>query len=390
MQQGFYVKKLYYLLCFVFLSHLLSASSKYFVGGWVPYWKPEESIADVLDHIDQIQEIGLFSFEVDKKLNLYNPFSQNRAWKPFFEQVRNRGIKIVPTIYWTDTKSMHSCLTDPEKLERHINQIVTLVLKEKMDGININYEKVSSNTRADFLRFMQKLSARMHEHKLVLYCTLGARTGDRTIGVLYNDAKPEKPASSSKDKFKNVSISLSPGSGAEAEAFKTALVACCDRFYIMGYDEWGKPFFYSKHCRKAKYFISHSSHQWIDQALTYYRSYIPADKLVIAFPSYALEFKMIENGDLLKFKKTRNLSTRHAKALAQKHAITPTFTHGAEKCFLHTHNNEQRYVCFFDNDALIDRLQLVKKHNIKGVYFFKFDGGNEHGFWDILKRELRS
>lgn len=380
------MKKLILLLLSVV--QLLPAQKNKFVGGWIPYWKPKESIEEVLAHIDQIDEISPFSYELDAKCNLYNPFARNRAdWDSFFEICRAKKIKIVPTIFWTSTRGIDSVLSSTQKTDRHIAHIVSLVQKEKMDGININYEKISSLNRIHFLEFVQKLSKRMHELNLLFYCTLGARTGDRTIGVLYNNHKKECKPGRIQDKFKNCSVSLSPGIGEEGAQFKKALVDCCDRIYIMCYDEWGKPFFYRKEALKSNYFISHASHQWIDQALAYALTYIPKEKLVIGLPSYALEFQIIRENDLLKFKKTRNLTMRDAAALAKKHNITPTHTLGLEKCFTYTHHhNHERYVCFVDSDAIADRISLAQKYGVNGLYFFKIDGGHEPVVWDIVKR----
>lgn len=371
--------------------NLQLGAGPYIIGGWVPYWKAKEAIADATAHIDQIDHISPFSWELDHKCNLYNPFARNRThWDPFFELCRSKHIKIVPTIFWTNTRAMDACLTHPEKSEQHINQIVSLVLKEKMDGININYERVSSGNRVHFLDFIQKLSQQLHAHNLVFYCTMGARTGDRTVGVLYNKHKQPEQLAAPKDKFKNVSVSLSPGTGEEAARFKAELIKCCDLFFIMGYDEWGKPFHYDKEALKSKYYMSHASHQWIEQAIQYSLTYVPAEKLMLGLPSYALEFHIIRKptGEIDRFKKSKNLTTRDAIALAQKHNITPTHTNGHEKCFIYSHHGQDRYVCYLDSEGVADRVDLVKKYGIKGLYFFKIDAGHEPGMWSVLKTKL--
>lgn len=367
------------------------------VGAWVPYWRLESGVACAKFNCDLLDQVSPFSLEVDHKGNLKNTLKRKlHLWQELFAECKKKGSHklFVPTIYWTDTQQMHDILSNKARRDEHIRQIMDAVLTHRFDGININYERVCSHDREEYLLFLEKLSKELHSRGLVLFTSIGGRTGDNTIGILHPNHKEKKHGHTdlknhAQKHRKKVHISLNPGKGEAAKHYKKVLATCCDQIHIMGYDEWGRPYKYSQENFKNKYYISHSSNQWIEQIIQYALTFIPPHKLVLGIPTYGLEFAIFHKGNCeISFKKRRNVNFPKAQAVAAQHKKQPTRTAGGELSYsYHTPDREERYVCFLDSNSVKDKIRLAKKYGIKGVYFFTINGNEDTALWPTIKRE---
>lgn len=367
-----------------------------FVGGWVPYWRSDAVAASIKAQWDQLDLISPFSLEVDKHGHLKNPFrARRKLWQEIQDrsQQKNNRKLYVPTIFWTKTYDMHEVFSHKAKRDEHARQIIDMVISHNFDGININYEKVSGQDRENYLLFLKKLSEELHRKGRVLYVTLGGRTGDNTIGVLSaHDYAPKHEKKHhhrhhvKKHQLDKLPTSLNPGSGEAAVRYKKVLRECCDLFFVMGYDEWGKPYKRSKEYLKNNYFVSHASNQWVEQIIQYVLTFVPPHKVVLGVPSYGLEFALIKKDGDIQTKKRRNVKYYDALKLAQTHNVKPTRTAGGELSFVYTnHAHEKRYVCFLDSQSIKDKINLVKKYRLKGICLFTLDGDVDKNIWPALR-----
>lgn len=379
------------------------------LGGWVTYWRCESSVACARCHCDILDQISPFCLEVDSKGNLRNTLRrQQQLWQELYTACKKKGkpILFVPTIYWTDTEQMHQILSNKTRREEHIKQILDLVLKNKFDGININYERVCSHDRESYMVFLRRLAYELHSRGLVLYTSIGGRTGDNTIGVLQKNGADDSTPIKHEHKHKlnkhghtslkehalkhpkKCHISLNPGKGEDALRYKKTLVECCDQIHIMGYDEWGRPYKRNKEHLKNEYFVSHASHDWIEQIIQYGLTFVPREKLVLGIPTYGLEFALFNNKGDITFKKRRNVTVPKALELARHHGKKPKRTAGGELSFTYYNdNNERRYVCYVDGESVADKIALAKKYGIKGVYFFTMHEDMDPAIWPLVKKE---
>lgn len=377
----------YSLLCVTFYTILItqiyySSSQDFLLGAWLPYWKCKETLRVASAHHSLFDQLSPFSYELNPQGKIVDTFKKNsHAWKSFFHKCHLRNIKIIPTIFSTNTQLLAMLLLNSSTREKHVNELMSLVLNNKFDGININYERIKPEARSGFVAFIKQLSQQLHKHNKLLCCCTGGRVSDSSTGLFVNKQEATKCLGSCAP-----SVSLNPGKGAQAQKYKKALVRYCDQIHLMGYDEWGTPYQYSPDYLKSGYYISHSSTQWLEAIIQYALSYIPANKLVLGIGTYGLEFTIDPKTALKRFyfKKMRNVSYPQAQALAKQYRVTPKRTAGGELAFTYQLEDKTRYVCFMDAQAIANRIALAKKHKLKGAYIFKLDGLEDDAVWPLL------
>lgn len=390
-----YIKYLLLLSTLVIPSTLMHGDDPGFVvGGWLAYWSAPAALESVKQYIRSINEISPFAYEVDAEGVLINKFFKKLpAWQELKTLCARHNVAVIPTILWANTAQLHNVLSDKKKRQKHIDRILSLIKQHNYKGININYERISSHDRAAFLEFLQTLSTALRAQKLKLYCTLGARVSDFAVQLRPDRPLEKKIAVVTKSLKPAIidftPVALSPGRAQEAAHYKKTINNCCDRLYIMAYDEWGKAYYDAKNM-KDKYYISLASKQWIEKVIQYFLSYIPAHKLVLGIPTYGLEFEITSlksMPDDINFKKQRSVTFSQAQKIAAAHRQIPRRSSGGELCFSYLLDKKEYYVCYMDSEAIIERISLAQKHNLKGVCLFKFDAaGDEDLMWKALEK----
>jgi spore germination protein YaaH len=378
-----------FLLILILAPQLILCQKAFMLGGWVHYGRCEKGIGTARHHLHLFDLLSPFSYEVNKSGIIWDPFKRKKkCWQELHNLCKQHNITFVPTIWWTETKIMHEILSHKEKRNAHIENILEIVDTNGFDGININYERVSNDDRNAFLSFIEDLSKKLHERGLLMHLTIGGRTSDNTISIVYPHEKKIKPVVQKQFK-KLIHVSLNPGKGKDAARYKRVYSECCDQVTVMGYDEWGRPYKHSAEHLKNKYYYSHASNQWVEQILQYHLSFIPPEKLVLGVPTYGLEFKILKNKGELSFKKTRNITHPIAMELAHARRLAPTRTAGGELSFTYKTTFDERYVCYLDAQAIKEKIDLAKAYRIKGICIFTVTGNEDTHLWNVLEKELQ-
>lgn len=384
-----------YILLFMVSVFILNNYGKDLMWGtWVPYWKVESGTKSVVNHINYFQQVSPFSYEVNKDGILIDKFNKKKAlWDEVYRACKKNKVSLIPTVFWAKTQEIHDCLSDTKKCYQQIEDIVSLVNKNSFDGINIDYECVSPNDRDYFITFMQMLSDKLHRNKKILACSIGAQVSDSATGI--HPWKPInkliKPVEQNKKIIKNTTHPLAQKiiNKMSLRDYQKKLALVCDQIHLMAYDEWGAPCIYNSSHLKNKYYLSHSSNQWVEKIIKYALSYIPANKLILCIPTYGLEFKILHTqigrNKELQFAKSRSLGWSNAVELAKEKKQIPKRTAGGELAFTYQDKDSLKYVCFLDQKALLDKAKLANKYKLKGIYLFKIDGTEPTELWPVLK-----
>ncbi len=77
-----------------------------------------------------------------------------------------------------------------------------------------------------------------------------------------------------------------------------------------------------------------------------------------------------------------------ATKLAKKLGIQPKRTPGGELGYTYTDDKgKKHYAIYIDTQSIKDKIDLIKKYNLKGIYFFALYGEEDPAIWPLIKKE---
>ena len=355
----------------------------YMVGGWVPYWTPKAGTSTITKHLTVIDQVSPFAYEVQADGSLKDTFSKHaEQWQNLAQQCATSGKLLIPCVSWHNTKQMHDILSDTKKRALHVATIMALVIDNSLAGININYENIHPQDRQFYQLLLEDLSKRLHQENRLLHITLGARTSDTTVGIIDPFSEAQEELSSPG----KVNVSLSPGNGSTADSYKECIARCADQLIVMAYDEWGIPYNRQASYRTNNYYVAHASNQWVEQVIEYALTFVPHYKLVIAAPTYGLEFIITDKTPTeIAIKKKRSVLYDTAQELILQRTLTPKRTPGGEMSLTYTEDSQTHYVVYSDAQTIKDKVDLIKKYDLKGLYLFAIYGNEDENIWKLFE-----
>ncbi len=387
------------LIALLFLSAAPSAAqaaTKLEYSGWLPYWREASSTADVLPHLSQLTEINPFGYIVQDDGTVMDAMGVNEEpWKSLFVAARQKKVRVIPTVMWSDTEAIHRILSDSKSRIQLEDDITALVFNEGFDGIDIDFEGKLAEDKQYFSLFLKGLYQRMG--KKWVMCTIESRTPlkDRYTGTVPKDA------------------------GVYANDW-VQINKYCDRVRFMTYDQQSIDQVLNAAAKSTPY-IPVADVKWVEKAIRMAMQTIPKHKIVIGAATYGYEWEVsplsqsgynyrqlwafnpryaTELATQINAKIQRNsageLSFSYVpqiqlppppKADQQLSDVTPipaplqTTTPAAVVLARASFN----VLWWSDAVAIKQKIDLAKKLGIRGVAVFKFDGGEDPAIWDVLK-----
>ena len=351
-----------------------SSEATLMVGGWVPYWRPKTGIGVVKQHAQLFDQMSPFGYEVQKGGIIRDSFKRHtQAWNDLAKTCRAHDMLLIPTITWRTKEEIYEVLSDTKKREAHIDAIIDLVKRNYLAGININYEKIGYRDLGGYIAFIEKVSEKLHAEGRLLHMTLEPLTADTTIRL---------------QRYPRSQRRISP----QRKLYKETIARCCDQIVLMAYDYWNIPAWNYADYYKMNYYASQAPNEWVEQVIDYALSFIPSYKLVLGIPTYGQQFSVTprEGGHPL-VNKEKSIRYPQAKWLLKKHSIAPQRTPGGELSFTYTDSNgKTNYIVYMDAKAVKDKIDLAKKYNLKGIYFFAIYGKEDPAIWPLVLKECKS
>lgn len=382
------------LLLTPFLTHA-QASPNFEVTGWIPYWRQATGTADTMPHLDKLTEVNPFVYTLKQDGTLADNGSLDQEpWLSFNAAAKARGVRVVPTVMSGDRALMHRILSNESSRRTLVDEIVRTVNQKGYDGIDIDFEGKSADTRDYFSAFLRELQAGLGNKWLM--CTIETRIplADQYWGV-----------------------TMPAGAGQYSNDLK-AINQYCDRVRIMAYDqqridrkvnaEWEA---------RGELYAPVGDPAWIEKVVNHMTQDIAREKLLIGVPTYGYEYAVTAySGNEYVYDILWTFNPGYAVPLAQERGITPTraqwgelhFTYisnlptstpptnlGANSALLAsaaassfaTQNNSNmtfRYMVWPDEQSVQTKIDLAKRLGVRGISIFKFDGGQDPDIWNTL------
>lgn len=368
------------------------------VAGWIPYWRDSQGIKDATKHLGDIDTVYPFAFTVQNDGTIKDHAKLSaKEWKAFMKKARSEDVEIIPTVMTSDGAAIHNILAYSDSRARHIQAIVDMVEKGKFDGVDIDYEGKKADTKVWFSLFLLELKQALKSK--VLSCTVEARTPPDSL-------------------YREVPAVIN-----YVNDYKTMDLAC-DRIVIMAYDQQ-RADIKANDARKGEPYIPVADPLWVEKVVKLTLESFSKEKIVLGIPTYGRQwavtvapewFKgysslealniphMLDLAKREKVKPTRNvagelsfsylpkiLGTKTIKEI--KKMKVPSGTEAGEKAALQalayankTGNEVIVNVAWYsDAEAMMDKVELAEKYDLRGVSLFKIDGEEDQKFWTMIR-----
>lgn len=185
--------------CLLFLASMLSTSTSFadnpprkILSGWIPYYSTKTALPAALSNADLISEVTPFWYTLKDPLTIqdnYTPANPSIPIATTIASLQQAGYLLLPTITdgtAIDPKTgkyiqlaLSNYLANPTTEQQIITSILNLVIANKYDGIDLDWENFAfvdsnttwSTTQVRWVNFIKDLSTALHAQNKLLSVT---------------------------------------------------------------------------------------------------------------------------------------------------------------------------------------------------------------------------
>lgn len=372
-----------FLVVLVCLSFAETSFAAFETAVWIPYWRKEEGASSTLANLDRVTQISPFAYELQSDGTIKDALKATQEpWTSLIKEAKKKKVKVYPSILSypqtkTEQNNVYILLAQKKKRQQHVKDIVTLVKKNKFDGIDIDYENKLADTRPYFSVFLTELGTALRKEGKKLICTVEARTPPES-----------KYATTSKEILSRVEY---------ANDYKT-IGKVCDQVRIMAYDQGlDDASLVNQNKLQGSLYRPVADIEWVEKILTLAMEDIPARKLVVGVPTYGYKYEVVPATATSSVRTPRigSMNFNYITELIQATGAIPIRNTAGELHFTYSTStgvNGERFeapkqflVWYSDSKAIADKVRLAKLYGLAGVAVFKIDGGHDPLVWSALQ-----
>jgi spore germination protein len=341
---GIFLRTVVSVLTIALLGPTASASLAKRVSGSLVFWDQSRGFDAIFANADVLSEVSPFWYHVAADGSVIPYTSETGA--PYVDPsilvfLRARGILVIPSVtnivngVW-DGALVSRILADPALASANINNLVQLAVNSGYDGIDLDYENLSSSDRTRFSTFVSRLADALHAHGKLLTVNVYAKTSE-------------------------------PGTwdGPMAQDW-AAIGTKADEVRIMAYEyHWSTsgpgPI---------------SPIDWVGQVLSFARKVIPAAKIMHGVPFYGYDW-VGQSGTPLVWE--------DVVSLAAQFGVTPNWDGNSASSWFQYQSKGTPHTVWFENAASVKaKLDLSHTYGVGGVTLWRL-GGEDPGVWHALR-----
>jgi len=374
-----------------FAPAVFAKTTPFYYGVWLPFWQKQSGATDISLHLDALNEVSPFSYEVGSGGKLLDDLKiSSGAWDGWFSAMRELKIKIVPTLAWFDGDGIYTMLSNTKTRQAHEDTIKNLVVSKNFDGIDIDYESMTSSTKPYFSLFIQGLAQRLHPLKKTLTCTI----------------VPRMPASS---------LSLNPSTTTPqyAEDY-SVLNKYCDEVRVMAYDQGTIDVKLDISKGNGTLYAPVADPDWVTKVIKLATATISPKKIMLGIPTYGYEYEVSWKNGMTTYRRLRSFTFEQAMDRVDTTGIEPIRDNAGELSYAYATTTivddipsdltfsvsstepaivasssasgmNTLFVDFSDSIAAKNEITLAKKYGLRGAFLFKADGQLDPATWGIMK-----
>lgn len=255
---------------------------------------------------------------------------------------RAAGLRIVPSIQNADFSrdSVAAIIHDPARRARHVQELARLVEDNGYDGLDLDYENLAAEDRANFTLLVEELAAALHANEKLLSIAVHPKEDD---GGTW---------------------------GGPAAQDWARLGAAVDEFKIMTYDyHWST----SEAGPVAPL-------EWVDRVLGYAAAVVPPEKTYLGIPFYGYDWSGAAG---------QGLNWQQATKIARQNDATVQRDPSSSEAWFR-YDGGRHTVYFNDAETLRQRLQsaCARHPGLAGIAIWSL-GGEDPENWAALAEAFR-
>lgn len=261
----------------------------------------------------------------------------------YVQKAHDRGLEVwalVENIEYKDSISMYEILSSTTTRQTLIDGLVNEVLAYDIDGINIDFEQLSSDTGEHFVEFIRELSIACRQNGIVLSI-------DNYVPMDYTDHYDRE---------------------------EQGIVA--DYVIIMGYDE---------HYAGSGEAGSVASIDYVENGISNTVSEVPAGKVINAIPFYTRIWET-SGGEV----SSQAVGMEMAEEYVSTHGMTTEWDETTCQNYAELQTDASLYQIWLeDEDSISVKLNIMEKYGIGGVAAWRL-GFEKAEVWDVISDYVNS
>lgn len=278
-----------------------------------------------------------------------HPLLRNDPQLELIDFCKQEGITVLGGVQtWYHESSMALVANDEEAMDRAVEELIAVVRKYDLDGLNVDIELYGNTYRNAYSRLVTKLSDRLHELDKTLMLTVGGRMWekDENAGLYDFDV----------------------------------VDAAADLINLITYDLYSANSYTSKRGEYGEM----SNFTFTSRCLRYAVTKFGADRVLLGLSGFAICYNTTDHT-------AKNIPVSQADALQRQYGATLQ-TSGArtDDCFFTFTEDGKNYIVYLESEAgTLRRIKLATRYGIGGVSGFHI-GGEDQYLFDMMGKYCSS